>query len=267
MRTFRTYRDLLESDLADEFIFETIVSRQVLPFLVSLFFWHYTSDLLLFSIPLVSLYYRRWISDLWIRRILTCSLLVFSWLSQSWFWVGLISSTELIRFVLIYGVPLFLRRVSEEMPRDPAAETALKKSIQLIRKLRTQGMTQSINEYLTIYMQYRQGDQSESFSAEERSRFERFFRDFSKTALVVGERLTFFFPSFTVRFGPTGIELDSESAMKLIEGPRSEFCSICQGTVSDPGIKLNCQHYYCLGCLPSWLDQKRDCPVCRQPLS
>lgn len=268
MRTFRTYRDLLESDLADKFIFEMIVSRRALPFLASVWFWCYMDDLFLFLLPLFAFHCRHWISNLWIRRILTCSIFAFSWFFRSWFWIGLILSTELARFALIYGVPFFLRRVSEEMPRDPVGETALKKSIRLLRRLRSQGMTQSVNEYLTIYSQYRQGNRSEPFNQEERSQFEQFFRDFGKTTIVVGgDRITLFFPSFIVRLGSAGIDFDSASTMKLTEGPQTEQCPICQESLSDPGVELSCHHRYCLDCILPWFDQKTDCPLCRQPLS
>lgn len=267
MRTFRTYRDLLESDLADKFIFETIVSRRVLPFLASVWFWCYTNDLFLFLIPLFAFYYRYWVSSLWIRRILTWSTLVFSCFFRSWFWIGLISSTELARFALIYGIPFFLRRVSEEISRDPVGETALKKSIRLLRRLRSQGMTESMNEYLMIYSQYQQGNRTEPFTQEERSQFERFFCDFSKTALVVGDRITLFFPSFIIRLNSTGIDFDPESTMRLIEGSREEQCPICQESLSDPGVELSCHHRFCLDCILPWFDQKTDCPLCRHSLS
>lgn len=243
------------------------MSRKLFPFLTSVWLYYYTNNILLFSIPLLALHCRHYITNLQNRRILTCSLLIFSWFFRVRFWFGLLLTIELVRFALIYGIPFFLRRISEELPRDHVGETALKRVIGLIRKLRNQEMVRSVNEYFMIYALYKQGDCSEPFSQEERSQFEKVFRNFSRTALVVGERITLFFPSFTVRLDSTGIDFNSESALKLIEGPIEGSCPICHENLSDPGVELACCHRYCLDCILPWFDQKEDCPLCRQPLS
>ena len=271
MYSFRNHRELLESNLVDKYVFETLISRQILPFLLSLWFWQYTDNLLLFLVPLLSIYLRGKLTDSIPRRVLTCAGIGLSWWGQAHFWTGLLVSIELARIALIYGIPFFLRRVSEEMPRDAIGETGLKRIVRLLRGLRSTSAGVAMNEYLSIYQQYQAQDATEPFSQQERDQFERFFRDFDKTALIADESIgvVLFFPGFMVRIRPFGINVDSESAMKLIErdAQPEEACPICRENSPGPWVELSCRHQYCVKCIVRWLQEQAQCPLCRNPVS
>lgn len=51
-------------------------------------------------------------------------------------------------------------------------------------------------------------------------------------------------------------------------GDSRETCSICfEEYKNDTPIAITeCQHSYHLSCIESWLERKRDCPICRAPI-
>ena len=51
-------------------------------------------------------------------------------------------------------------------------------------------------------------------------------------------------------------------------GDSHETCSICfEEYKNDTPIAITeCQHSYHLSCIESWLERKRDCPICRAPI-
>lgn len=247
-----------------------IISHQSLPFLASILFWYYTDNIFLFFLPFLSIYLRGQVENSSLHRILIYLGIGFSWANGAHFWTTFLLSIEVIRIGLIYGVPFFLRRIGEEMPRDPVGETAFKRAIRILRKLRTQDTSQSLNEYFITYQQYQDQDATEPFTQKEQEQFHKFFTEFSRTSLVVDDGIVLFFPSFIVRIDPSGIDFGSESAMKLIESSLVDACPICReppSGLSEPWVELNCHHQYCLKCIVRWLREKTECPLCRQVVS
>ena len=188
-------------------------------------------------------------------------------MTRAHFWTGLLLLIEFMKLVLTYGVPFMLRRISEEMPRDSVGETAFKRAVRLLRRLGSQEPSRSINDYLMIYEQYHNQDQTEPFTEQERALFQRFFSDFTQTSLLIDEKIVLLFPSFILRIDSTGIDFDSESAMKLIQPDDFEICPICHDDLLEPAVKLKCEHRYCLTCIARWLQEKTDCPLCRKTVS
>lgn len=46
--------------------------------------------------------------------------------------------------------------------------------------------------------------------------------------------------------------------------PQSNNCWICIDRVYN--IALFCGHLFCQECVDKWLEQKKDCPICRSPV-
>ena len=44
-----------------------------------------------------------------------------------------------------------------------------------------------------------------------------------------------------------------------------EFCSICQEEKYNM-VKINCDHYFCKGCIMEYLKLSRQCPNCKQEI-
>lgn len=178
-----------------------------------------------------------------------------AWWSQIYFWVGLVLTTELLRFSLMYGLPWLLRRIGQQLPSDPVGETAIKR---LIRRV-------NLVDCLLIYQQYQMQDDSEPLSPTERAAVQRCFTEFDRTSFVFDRGLIVFLPSFMIRIQDSGIQLTD--AMKVVQPSSDDTCPICREQPSPPWIELNCNHRYCLGCILNWLQRKMDCPLCRRSVS
>ena len=59
---------------------------------------------------------------------------------------------------------------------------------------------------------------------------------------------------------PYGVYANEADLMEL--GHNTE-CSICRETMTRTVIKLSCDHFFCEDCIVSWLDRKKECPLCR----
>jgi len=49
--------------------------------------------------------------------------------------------------------------------------------------------------------------------------------------------------------------------------PKDENCSICMEPFHSKKknvLLTNCQHYFCLDCIDTWLKENKNCPICKQ---
>eukprot|EP01012_Entosiphon_sulcatum_P056117 TRINITY_DN7923_c0_g1_i1.p1 TRINITY_DN7923_c0_g1~~TRINITY_DN7923_c0_g1_i1.p1 ORF type:complete len:459 (-),score=55.53 TRINITY_DN7923_c0_g1_i1:116-1492(-) len=53
------------------------------------------------------------------------------------------------------------------------------------------------------------------------------------------------------------------SPLELQELGENGECTICREVVTDATVKLSCNHCFCEDCITSWLERKRECPLCR----
>jgi len=51
------------------------------------------------------------------------------------------------------------------------------------------------------------------------------------------------------------------------EVPHHLTCPICAGVFQEPVLVNGCGHEYCRGCLEAAVERKRQCPICRTPVS
>ncbi|KAJ9462979.1 hypothetical protein DIPPA_22526 [Diplonema papillatum] len=49
--------------------------------------------------------------------------------------------------------------------------------------------------------------------------------------------------------------------------PEDLQCGICMGPCNDPCVTEECGHLFCRGCIHMALERKKDCPICRIPLT
>ena len=259
MLIFGSYQELLESNIVDRHLFQLFVSRQALLTIVSLLCYYQNLFIL---IPFLTLYLKSKIHSFTFRRLLTAAGILVCWYFGSFWWILLL--IEVLRSLVQFGFPFFLRRVSEEMPRDAVGETALKRAVELLRRARTQAPLLSWFQWQEIYSAYTRKDDSDPFTEEERQKCLKFFREFERSCLVVdSSEITLFLPSFVLRSGREGIHLTSDEAIRLIRGSE-EICPICLENMSRAAIELNCGHHYCLKCIFEWLNQQYSCPLCRR---
>ncbi|CAN5664046.1 hypothetical protein BH23THE1_BH23THE1_28360 [soil metagenome] len=263
MSSYIDYHHLTESNQIDNFIYRSLISAKW-----SLIFLCFMTGPISYIVPLSGLFIRTFIPDVYFRRIIGWGLVIWTYLNGMNSWGFLLLMGEILREFLRFGVPYIMERLGSEIPDDPTSETTARKLFRIIKVITQQTATASFQQVMLVGISHAQGDQSEKFSEDEKKKFQKFFKDFSKTSFIYDSdtsSITIFFPSFIIRFNNQGLQLTSDDAMKLIRqsDPTDDVCPICHEHYSDFSVELKCKHRYCRKCIFTWLNQQYTCPMCR----
>lgn len=269
MEIYASYYHFIDSTLIDQFVSKLIYNSWQAFFLITFI------DRSFLSLPLIFIVlFRPYIKYVYPRKLLTWSAIIWCFVSNLWVWMSFLIFIEFFRELIKYVLPYCLRKIGSTIGHqsDPAAETLFRRMSRVLRKFKYQPLLLTLQEISSTIYSYNQNDITESFSSDEQLKFNKFFQDFVQTCIIVDkdtsnnfEAITLFFPSFAMRFSYHGFQLTTDEAAKLIRGKDIplEDCPICKCSFSDPSVQLKCNHYFCMKCIFSWLDQQCTCPVCR----
>ena len=263
MSLYIDYHKLSESNQLDKLIYNYILLAKC-PLIILLLMHGPTS----FCVSLMVLYIRKLVDDVYVRRILGWGMVCWTLYYGTYAWMYIYIIIELIREFIRFGIPYLMHKFGNNLPSDPILETVVRRLFKVIKVIPRQSTVISTQQIMLIVTSYSQGDTSEAFDNDEKSKFVKLFTDFKDTSFIYEQdtgSLCIFFPTFIVRFGNNGLQITSDDAMKLIRGEEikeGETCPVCQDNYADLSIELKCGHKYCHKCIFSWLHQY-SCPSCR----
>lgn len=263
MSLYIDYQQFSESNQLDKLIYNYILLAKC-PLIILLLMYGPTS----FAISLMVLYIRRLVDDVYVRRVLGWGMVCWTLYYGIYAWMYIYVIIELIREFIRFGVPYLMNKFSNNIPSDPILETVFRRLFKVLRMVTRQSAIISTQQIMLIVTSFSQGDISEAFSEEDKTKFKKFFTEFKETSFIYESdngNLCIFFPTFIVRFSNQGVQITSDDAMKLIRGQdiEDDSCPICQDKYSDLSIQLKCGHKYCHKCIFSWFNHQYNCPSCR----
>jgi len=265
MAIYKNYSELVRSNHFDNFLYNILVTPQSGMWMLIMTF--YQSPLCTI-IPLLNLYVRKHLTNFTFRMCIAWSTIVYSLMFGSFYWSFILILSESIRLFFLFGLLSLLKSLSNKIPDDDIGETALKRVVDVLKRVRHEDPRSLILELSTIYMQYSQGDTSDPFTQSDIERIKKFCRELNESVFIFeSNATTIFFPTFVVRHDENGLHVTSEKAISLNLNLEDEICAICHEQIATYQARLECGHYYCLNCIYQWFDQAYNCPLCRRELS